>query len=180
MTDIELERTALVISDRVAYIGSYLSGATTLYSDRFDIIDLRLTKNMGTLKEIMSAKKGIEVVDVIFSDRDDTETVHNKYFIVKKSLLNGDFYMRIFTDNADGLSIGDNCYILTDDESLPEIESLITDIVDGRVQDYVNTIYHEDGTSIPVYVDCKKIFFGSNIFSDEYLETDNFRIIKEI
>jgi len=180
MDDIETERDAQFLINRSAYINSYLSTATQLYSDRFDIIDLRLTKDMGTLKEVMSAQKGINTITGIFSNRDKTKLLYTKYFIVKWAILNGDYYMRIFVEDADGLSVGDTCFMLSDNEDVPEIEAKITEIVDGRVVDQLNTVYTKDGNIIYAYTDCKKVFFGREIFSPKYITTEGFRIIKEI
>lgn len=180
MTDIEAVRTPAILTNRKAYVNAYLGTSPDLYLERFDVIDLRLTKDMGTLKEIMSALGGGDTIDNIFDDREQAALFYTKFFVVKQAIQDGDYYMRIFTDDADNISIGDECYVLTDDEDVPELFATVTDIVDGRIVDQLNTIYDSDGNVTYAYTECKKIFFGKTLFSTKYLTTDQFRIIKEI
>ncbi len=180
MTDIETERTPTILSDRIIYINSYLPASDTLYGERFDIIDLRITKNAGTLKEIMSATGGIEVILDIRNDREDTVLLHNKYFVVKYAIKDGDYYMRIFVEEADELSVGQDCYILTDNDTVPEIHATITEIVIGRIEDPLNAVYDNEGNVKMAYTECRKVFFGTEVFTPSYLTSEGFRIIREI
>lgn len=180
MTDIETIRPPATLTARQIWIDSYLDGAGSIYDSRFDIIDLRITKNAGTLKEVMTATSGIEIITDIFADRDTTVALHDNYFIVKFALQDGDYYMRIFVPEAGGLTVGQWCYILTNNPKVPELYLQITEIVDGRVEDPLNAIYDEDGNVQMAYEDCKKVFFGTTVFPPSYLITEGFRIVREI
>jgi hypothetical protein len=180
LTDIEAERTTTLLNNRISYIDSFLPTQIDLYNKRFDVIDLRLSKNMGTLKEVMTSQKGLSMIDDVLADRENADSLYNDFFIVKTALLDGDYYMRIFVEEADGLSVGDTCFILTNNKDVPEIEAEITEIVDGRVKDMLNSKYDEKGNVEFAYNDCKKVFFGNEIFSKDYLIADRFRIVKEI
>jgi len=106
--------------------------------------------------------------------------LHNKYFVVKYALKDGDYYMRIFVEEADELAVGDWCYMLTNNDTVPEIHAQITEIVVGRIEDPLNAIYDNDGNVKMAYTACKKVFFGTEVFTPSYLTQEGFRIIKEI
>jgi len=179
--DIEANRTTSLISSRISYINSYLQSATELYSDRFDVIDARLNKNMGTLKDAMMVSKNSDLVFSVFDDRKNLKDLYSKRFIVKESLLDGDYYMRIFVENSDDLNIGDICYILTNDEKVKEIKSKISNIENAILNDTTKPVkYTKDGDVEFEKLHCKKIFFYNQVFGTEYKKDDYFRIIKEI
>jgi hypothetical protein len=89
--------------------------------------------------------------------------------------------MRIFVENDDGLNIGDECYILTNDEKVKEIHSKISNIEDALLDDQTKPLsVNENGNVEFEKLHCKKIFFYNHSFGKEYLKDDYFRIIKEI
>jgi len=180
LLDIEAERPQSLLATRASYITNFLTTNTELYNKRFDIIDLRLNKNMGTLKEVMSAQKGISAVGDIFGDKEKAKEIYSNYFITKLALLDGDYYMRVFVEDDDDIAVGEWWYILTNNEDVPEIYSQVTEIVDGRIKDYANSQYNERGDVKYAYISCKKVFFGNEVFTPKYLVAERFRIVKEI
>ena len=181
MDDIELERTATIISNRISYITPHLNGLSALYTKRFEIIDVRLSKNMGSLKEMMIIARNTETVFSIIQDKKDSKILYSSYFISKQSLRDGDYFMRIFVDDVDGLSIGEECYILTNNPEVKEIKATIDDIVDTVIDDTSKPVsYDSVGNLIFADYPCKKVFFNDEIFGKEYLKADYFRIVKEI
>ena len=190
VSNIEFYRTTTVKSDRVSYINTYLASAAaeTLYEERFTVIDYRLSKKSGTLRNIMINKKGATTITEVFEDKESAAAwINEQFFLVKKALKDGDYYMRLFIEDSTGLSVGDECYILTDDDSVPEIHAKVSEIVTGRIEDMLNTVYDEENETVTyVYKDCEKVFFKDlNLrnfvtFTNKYLTTDNLRIIKEL
>jgi len=184
VNSIKAIRTTTVNNDRISYINGYLSTATELYNDRFNVIDLRLSKVGGTLKELMTIDRGSKVVNTIMDEQSNAADWYTRFFIVAKARKDGDYYRRLFVDkftpSATTFQVGDTCYILSDDETVPEIKSTITDITKGRIIDMINTTYDDEGNANIAYIECNKIFFKDVIFSKKYLTSDNLRIIKEI
>jgi hypothetical protein len=183
ISNIEAERNSLLAA-RISYINSYLGAASSLYTDRFNVLDLRLSKVGGTLKELMTYSRGVGIVNTVLEEQDNASEWYKKYFIVKKARRDGDYFRRIVVDDFDPgpteYQVGDVCYILTDDETVPEIMAEITHIVNGRLVDLLNSTYDEEGNADMAYVTAKKIFFKGVIFNKKYLQADNFRIIKQI
>lgn len=178
---IEGKRDSTFVSNRVSYINTYLSSANQLYDDRFNIIDVRLSKNMGTLKDYLIIEKNSELITSIFDDKRQSRDIYSKLFISKEALKDGDYHMRIYVANDDGLKIGDICYILTNDSSVKEVRAKISNIEDGKVPDVTKPIGYDKNGNIELEdMDCKEIFFYGEIFGKEYKTSDNFRIIKEI
>jgi len=169
---------------RITYINSHLGEASSLYTDRFDVLDLRLSKVGGTLKELMTNVRGTGIINAVLQEQSNASEWYSNFFIVKVARKNGEWYRRLFVDDftpgPDTLEVGQTCYILSDDENVPEIEAEITHIVDGRLVDMLNSTYDEKGNSDIAYIACKKIFFKGVIFSKKYLMSDALRIIRQI
>ncbi len=196
MTAINAIRTSTVRSNRISAIDTYLisAPAITLYDERFTVIDYRLSKKMGTLKQLMTVQKGSDVVIEVIEDNEAAATWNqDQFFLVKKALKDGDFQMRLHVNNVDeinDLEIDDECYILTDDKTVPELHGKVYSITNSRVRDLANTTYDINGNVVFAYKSCKKIFFKtiptasgrSNwlTFTDKYKIVDNLRIIKEL
>lgn len=189
--EIESLRLPLFIS-RPIYINTYLSIADELYSNRFDILDMRLSKRMGTLREIMKTAQSIGEVFRLSDEKKVQVNWFKKYFYVQKCEKDGDWKRRVFIkDENNDFQIGDVCYILTDDVNIPEIKAIIDIIVDARLEDVEKAVYNETtGEVIKEYYPVKKIFFRNAIINEEeklrryipdtYKVDDGFRIIKQI
>ncbi len=180
MDAIDVIRTETKRTNRASYINDYLSVEVDLYTDRFDVIDLRLSKVGGTLKELMTISKGTKIVIDVLQEQENSLDLYSKFFIVKRAKKDGEYYKRLFVSDSTNLSIGDTCYILSDNESVPEIEAEIEYITRGRLIDPVKTTYDEEGNADIFYINCKKVFFKNIYFGPKYLMSDNLRIIKEI
>ena len=182
MNNIKAIRDSNYYTNRINYINTYLPTVSQLYNERFDIIDIRLKKVGGTLKELMDIKKGIVKAKSVMDEKEKSKEVQNNYFIVKWVLLDADWYERLFVKDDNGLNVGDVCYILTDEEETPEIETKITKIVDGYIFDSTKKYTEEDirNKKKPPKVKVKKIFFEDIYIPNYYTIADGLRIVKEL
>jgi len=182
MDNIQTVRNSTMLSNRIAYINAYLitEAVEELYEDRFNILDLRLSKVGGTLKDIMTIEKGNAVINKVLDEQSNSLEWYKKFFIVKRAQVDGDYYRRLFIANPDGLEVGDWCYILSDNENVKEIYAEITHIVYARVEDPYRTTYDDEGNIFTAYKESYKIFFNGVIFSADYITSEDLRIIKEI
>jgi len=179
-------------TDRTVYIVDYLTTRTDLYEDRFKIIDMRLSKRMGTLREMMKIKGGVEEIYRISDEKKDQVDWFKKYFMVRRCERDGDWKRRIFIiDDNDDFNEGDEVYLLSDNESVPEIKATIDVIITARLDDQAKTKLDEvTGEVTKEYYPVKKIFFKNawkdgemkliRFFSDEYKSLEGFRIIKQL
>lgn len=175
---------------RKSYIVDFLVNHPELYEDRFKIMDIRLSKRMGTLREVMRNRENIDFMFAIQREKSGFLEYFGKYFLTIKCELDGDWKRRVFIQDPRGIfSVGDEVYILTDDIDIPEIRAVIDVIVNARLQ-IQSSKMDEKGEPIIEYMSCKKIFFKDawlngevkmkRFFPTTYLIADNFRIIKQI
>jgi len=189
--DIESLRTAVYVS-RQDYINTFLGSANELYQDRFEINDMRLSKRMGTLREVMKSKDRIGEIFRINDEKKGQIQWLKKYFIVKKCEKDGDWKRRVFVkDPNDDIQVGDTIYILTDNVDIPEIKATVDVIVEARLEDLMGaTVNEQTGEVYKEYYPVKKIFFRDawkdgvvkvkRFFPNTYLSDENFRIIKQV
>jgi len=184
MDAIEAIRTSTVKSNRITYINSYLPTVSNIYEDRFNVIDLRLSKVGGTLKELMTSNRGASIINTVLQEHNNATEWYSEFFVVMRARKDGEYYRRLFVDDftpsASTIQVDDMCYVLSNNEDVPEIYAKVTHITEGKLIDTVNSEYNTDGTSNIVYISCKKIFFEGVIFNKSYLMSDDLRIIKEI
>ncbi len=190
ISTIEDSRSPL-FSSRQTYINNFLNSADDLYEDRFNINDVRLSKRLGTLREIMKSEDRIEEIFRMNDEKKSHIGWMKKYFIVKKCEQDGDWKRRVFIkDPNDDFQVGDEVYLLTDDEEIPEIKATIEITVDARLEDLVNSSYNEEtGEVKKEYYPVKKLFFrdawkNGNVkvirfFPNTYKSDEGFRVIKQ-
>lgn len=177
--------------NRIDYIQNYLSTHEDLYEDRFKVLDMRLSKRMGTLREMMKAVGNIGEIFRISDEKGSQVEWLKKYFTVHKCESDGDYKRRVFVvDPTDDFSIGDNVYLLSDNEGVAEIYATIDVIVEARLEDILNSSYDEStGEMIKEYYSVKKLFFKDawkneevklkRFFPPEYKSSEGFRVIKQ-
>lgn len=188
---IETARTTL-FPTRQTYINTFLNSADEIYQDRFQVLDMRLSKRMGTLREMMKSKDRIGELYRITDEKKGQVGWFKKYFTVKKCEKDGDWKRRVFiVDPDDDIQVGDEVYILTDDESVPEMKAIVDIIVEARLEDTIrSSVDTETGEILKEYYAVKKVFFRDawkddevkvkRFFPDTYKTSDGFRIIKQV
>lgn len=191
VNEIESLRTGMYIS-RTSYINTFLSNANELYEDRFEILDMRLSKRMGTLREMMKYQDRIGELFRIKDEKKGQVGWFKKYFIVKKCERDGDWKRRVFIVDPEGdIEVGDEVYLLTDNEEIPEMKATVDIIVEARLEDLLSSSVNEDtGEVLKEYYPVKKIFFRDAIIDDKikpkrffpntYRADEGFRLIKQI
>ncbi|MFW6281331.1 MAG: hypothetical protein ACOC1O_00875 [bacterium] len=199
ITDISNTRSNIFI-ERTNYITTTLEAENNpndnLYLRRFDILDSRLSKRMGTLREMMKVEANIEEMDRIMSDKDLEYGLLSKYFKVHKCHKDGDWKRRvIIVDSNSEIQVGDTVYILTDSTEIPEVKCIVDEIVDARYYDEQTVSVNELTQEIERdYFPIKKVFirdveiepYTSGIiksryyFSPKYLQVDKFRVVKQV
>jgi hypothetical protein len=179
-------------NNRIEFIRNFLTARESLYSDRFKIIDMRLSKRMGTLREMMKIETGITEVFRITNEKKDQVDWFKKYFIVRKCERDGDWKRRVFIIDPDNdFHEGDIVYLLTDNPKVPEIQALIDVTVMARLDD-PNLLKVDEKTGEPIksYYPVKKLFFKDawkngevkliRFFSDDYKTSEGFRVVKQV
>lgn len=189
---VEALRVSIKVA-RSAYINNFLitQYSIDLYEDRFKIIDMRLNKRMGTLRELMKVKLGISEISRITDEKKDQIDWFEKYFIVKRCEKDGDWKRRVFIkDPLNDFMPGDTIYVLSDNEATPEVKATIDVVVTARLEDSTKTTVDDYGDITKEYYTVKKLFFkdawigdvvkAKRFFSNNYLVSENFRVIKQI
>lgn len=190
VTNIDTKRNEIA-QDRVDFINTYLPTMTEKYNDRFKILEIRLSKRAGSCREYMKIKSGIQIITEITDTKEEEIGFLKKFFITRQCKLDGDMKRRLFIEDDGDFQVGDEVFILTDNESIPEIRAIIDIIVDARLQDVYNTKVDEDtGIVDKAYFPVKKIFFKDawlsgkvkvkRFFPESYKVSEGFRLIKEI
>lgn len=187
---IETDRSA-IWSSRETYISTIL-GTGEIFDDLWNVLDMRMTKRMGSLRDIMMNEQGAQITFDIAAEKAGSVEWLKKFFIVRKCEQDGDWKRRVFiVDENDEFQVGDEVYLLSDNEDVPEIRATIDIIVDARLVDTTASTYDsETGDYVKSYYNVKKIFFKDawkdgkvrlkRFFPDTYSTQESFRIIKQI
>lgn len=176
---------------RIQFINDFLSNNPELYRDREKVLDMRLSKRMGTCREYMKTLDRIGSINKIANEKSEQIGWMKKFFTSRACERDGDWKRRVFIIDPDNdFKVGDEVYILTDNPEVKEIKATIDVIIDARLNDEKLTTYDEEtDTTNKVYYDVKKIFFKNcwldgkvkykRFFPNTYKTEEGFRIIKQ-
>ena len=145
--------------NRTSYIISQLSMNEDLYEKLRKIIDRRLSKRVGTLREIMKMNDRTNEIFKIADRKKEESDLTKEFLISVRCQLDGDNRRRIFILPLDSIlfSVDDKVFLLSDNKEVPEIEAEIDMIIDGIIPDFRDLSMLEPNAETK-YIPIKKIF----------------------
>lgn len=164
-----------IVNSRLSYISTrknqILTNIVIAFNNRIDVAKLRLSKNNGTLNAVfrtyLQALKSIKQT----SQTSNSINYYSKKFILQIVTTDADNSKNIYIKNNTGLNIGDNVYIITDDQ--PEVYTSIIAMFQEQQDD-------PDATSIPIpKINVWRIVLADRI-SNYYTTSNNLRLAKQL
>jgi len=143
----------------------------------------RLDKAIGTLVSLVKSEKGFDLLERAILQKQASNNIIENNFTVKKILLDADNRTRVFVSDISNLSIKDEIYIISNGQdsngvNLPEIKTIVVDIVKARVPTYtVGQLQTDVNGFIVTNYDYAYKIIVDKIIPTSYLTIDQLRIV---